>query len=195
MNEENENIQGKRSGVFRQWFPLATVVTLCSLLIYGTFQQSMRSSADDPQIQVVEDISALLINGTPPQAVLPQDLQISISESLSLYVIIFDANGKVVASTAQLDGKTPVPPPGVFIYTKNHKQDRITWEPKPNMRSAIVVNYYEANNNSGFILAGRSLREVEKRISKLTFNIVVGWAISLVVTFFAVFLVTRKRSV
>jgi hypothetical protein len=52
---------------------------------------------------------------------------------------------------------------GIFDYVKKNGQDRVTWQPEPGMRLATVVVPYE----KGFVMAGRSLTEVEKRESQV----------------------------
>ena len=40
-------------------------------------------------------------------------------------------------------------------------EDRLTWQPEPGVRSATVVVHYQGAQ-AGFVMAGRSLREVGK---------------------------------
>ena len=49
--------------------------------------------------------------------------------SLAPYLIVFDDAGRPIASSARLAGAPPVPPPGVFDYTRAAGEDRITWQP------------------------------------------------------------------
>ncbi len=46
-------------------------------------------------------------------------------------------------------------------------EDRITWQPEPGIRSAVVVVHY-TGATPGYVMAGRSLREVEWRIDRLS---------------------------
>lgn len=160
------------------WVPLAVVATLMSGLVYLTVQQSFRSGANDPQIQISEDISVALANGAQATQ-LNQSNKVDIAKSLASYIIIYDDQGNPVASTGVLDNGVPKPPSGVFDYVRSHGEDRITWQPKSGVRSAIVVRQYTAGNTSGFILVGRSLREVEKRTAVLGWHVLAGWLSSL----------------
>jgi hypothetical protein len=67
---------------------------------------------------------------------------------------------------------------GVFDYVRQHDQDRITWQPEPGVRIATVVAGY-TGSQSGFVLAGRSLREVEKRESQAEMEAGVVWIVTL----------------
>jgi hypothetical protein len=86
-------------------------------------------------------------------------------------VIITDKSGKVLASDALLNGKTPQIPEGVLAYTQKNGTDRITWEPADNVRLATVVSSYD----NGFIIAGQSLKEPESRINTYTLIAVIAW--------------------
>jgi len=92
----------------------------------------------------------------------------------------------VLYSNTQLHGKTPKLPQGVLAYTKAHQQDRLTWEPQAGVRIAAVVMYYHGLNQTGYILVGRSLREIEKREQMLTVQVVAGWLITLFASLLAV---------
>ena len=122
---------------------------------------------------MAEDISEKLRTGQPLQSVLPPD-KVDIASSLAPYVILFDTTGKPVASSGQLDGKMPTIPPGVFEYVRQNGEDRFTWQPQVGVRSAVVVTKF-TGVSSGFVLAGRSLREVEKREDHSMMLILLGW--------------------
>lgn len=154
---------------FVAWAPLAVVITLLSLLVYAAVQQNFRQTANDPQIQLSEDSATSLNNGANPQSLVPTT-KVDMAKSLSPYLIIFDDTGKVVASSVQLDNSTPQPPSGVFDNARQYNQNRLTWEPKDGVRSAIVVTKY----NNGFVLSGRSLREVEVREDKLWLMVLIA---------------------
>ena len=110
---------------------------------------------------------------------------IDISKSLAPYVIIYDASEKPIASGAVLDGKTPNPKKEAFDFAKKTGENRFTWEAKKGVRSAVVLAYYKGKD-SGFVLAGRSLKEVEKRESQLGAQVVIAWIIILVASLTAV---------
>lgn len=155
-----------------KWLPLGLVVTALCALSYLVVQQNYRLSANDPQIQLSEDLAASLSSGKPPP--LPISI-IDISTSLAPYVVIYDTSGQPVAGNGQLDGQLPRIPPVIFGYVKEHGQTRVTWQPRSGVRSAIVVT----QSNAGYVLAGRSLREVELRESQLEYLVGLGWVSTL----------------
>jgi hypothetical protein len=103
-----------------------------------TVQQSIRSEANDPQIQIAEDIARALADHRPVQELLLAG-QVDIATSLAPYIILFDSSGNPTDSNARLHGEIPHLPAGVIEYTRQHGQDRISWQPEPGVRSATVL--------------------------------------------------------
>ncbi len=159
------------------WLPLAAVVTILSALVYLTAQQSLRMNANDPQIQMAEDTARALASGQPAASLVPPT-RVDIAQSLAPYLMVFDANGNLQASNAVLHGQTPSLPAGVFQNVRQHGEDRITWQPEPGVRSATVIAPI-GDGSAGFVLAGRSLREVEKRIDQFTGLVAAAWLAAL----------------
>ena len=155
----------KLKNIFRLWLPAAVIITLLSGLTYTVAQQILRMSANDPQIQLAEDAANALTNGAPPEAVLPAS-KVDIATGLAPYVVVFDNAGKAIASSGMLHNQFPTLPSGVFDATREHGENRITWQPEPGVRSAIVVTRY-GGAHPGFVMAGRSLRESEARADQL----------------------------
>ncbi len=162
--------------IFLAWLPLACFTTLFALLAYAVVQQDVRQSANDPQIEMAED-------GVSPQSL----SQIDISKSLAAFVIVFDDNGEPIASSGTLEGTVPIPPAGVFDYVRTSGggnlrptdvsgEDRFTWQPEPSVRIAAVV----AKTDTGFILAGRNMREIESREEHILFITFLAWLFGIV---------------
>jgi hypothetical protein len=149
--------------IFFAWLPLACLTTLFSLLAYVLVQQDIRQSANDPLIQMAED------------QIQPQNLPtVDISQSLAPFTIIFDNNGQPISSSGTLNGSIPTIPLGVFQYVRMSGEDRFTWEPMSGVRIAAVVDHF-VGAHPGFILAGRNIREVEKREDHALFITGAAW--------------------
>jgi hypothetical protein len=159
--------------IARHWLPLAALATILCALIYLVVQQDLRLSANDPQIQLAEDAAAALASGQSPQALVGAG-RTDLAKSLAPYLIIFDESGKVLASSAELAGETPLPPPGVFPDGLKQGELRFTWQPQVGVRSAAVLTHFEGKT-PGFVLAGRSLREVEKREDTVLILVGIAW--------------------
>jgi hypothetical protein len=151
--------------IMRRWLVTAAVSTVLCLLVYASTQQVLRQSANDPQIQMAEDAANTLSNGIDISKVVPS-ANIDISQSLSPFIIIYNNNGSPIASNGTLNGKVPAPPPGVFDHAKFNGENRLTWQPESGVRIASVILSYNGKN-SGFVLAGRSLREIEVRENQM----------------------------
>ncbi|MCX6726358.1 MAG: hypothetical protein NTY75_00885 [Candidatus Shapirobacteria bacterium] len=136
-------------------------ITIFWLGIYIIGQQIRRQKANQPQIIMVETAKEKLANGAEITSVVPVKT-IDMAASLEPFMIIFNENGEVATASVRLDGKTPTVPKGVLNYAKSKGVDKITWQPKAGVRNAIVVKPYP----HGWILAGRSLKQVETEESK-----------------------------
>ena len=156
------------------WIPLAVVVTAFCALAYMTQQQALRQGANDPQIQMAEDAAAALNQGADSQAVLPQT-RVELSTSLAPFLMVFDVTGKAVASSGTLNGTMPDYPLGALEAAKQGGENRVTWQPQPGARIASVAVPYK----QGYVVAGRSLREVEKRIAQTETIAAVVWIVTM----------------
>lgn len=138
---------------------LAALSTVLSLGLVVIPQQVLRLGANDPQVEITGNLKAALQQGADPSSLVAQT-PVDIRESLSLFTMVFDEQGHQLASSAQLNGASPVPPTGIFEYARKHGEERVSWQPQPGVRIATVIRHVAPG---GFILAGRNMREVEAR--------------------------------
>lgn len=157
---------------------LALVITLFCGLVYFSAQQIYRQSANDPQIQISEDMADYLSQGKDVNAIVPKP-EVDIAKSLVWFVMFFNDKGEIISSNAKLDGQTPVLPFGVLDHARKNGQNRVTWEPKEGVRIAAVVTSY----NGGTVLVGRSLRETENRVHYLGKKVMLAWLITVAAAF------------
>jgi hypothetical protein len=157
----------------------AIIVSGILLAMYATVQQVHRTAANDPQLQLARDISAR-INTNNISHLLPDDT-IDISQSLTTFVALYNSNGEPVGSTGMLDGKLPEIPKGVFEYAKANKENDITWQPRPGVRMALVVESVPSSSQISYVAVGRSLQEVQVRESNLANMIMTVWIASMAV--------------
>jgi hypothetical protein len=172
------------SRIIKHWLSLAAVSTLLCGLVYLAIQQSLRWGANDPQIQMAEDAAASLAAGGSPEAQLPVG-QVEISISLAPFMVIYNATGQPLASSGLLHGAVPSLPAGVLDYTRKNNEDRVSWQPETGVRVAAVVVAY-GGSQPGFVLAGRSLREVEIRESQIEKICGLAWLVMLAVSLIVV---------
>ncbi len=155
------------------WSAVLVAITVAAGLTYVAMQQNLRQSANSPQVQRAYDAAAALESGQTPESVIPP-AKVDIGRSLAPFVIVYDDSGKVVASSATLDGSTPSVPGGVLDYTASHGEDRVTWMPNSTARIATVV-VRVGGEHPGFVVAGRSLQEIERTIGNTGTLIGLGW--------------------
>lgn len=169
---------------------LVTTITVFCGLNYLSAQQIYRQSANDPQIQISEYTANLLASSGDLASIMPPE-SADLGKSLSTFIIIYDDNGEPINASAKLNGKIPVLPKGVLDHARKNGQNRVTWEPEKGIRIAAVVTRY----NGGYVLAGRSLREVEKRVDMLGRNVAIAWIITILMAFLGNFFLASKNKV
>ena len=144
---------------------LTALATGLALALNTIPQQVLRLGANDPQIAMAGDLAARLEQGVSPAEALPPG-SVDMARSLSPFLIAYDDQGRPLASQAQLNGKIPTPPSGVFDNVRRQGEARISWQPvlgrERGVRIAAVIQRVNGPQ-PGFVLAGRNLREVEAR--------------------------------
>lgn len=167
----------KDNRVLFAWLTLAALTTAVCLLVYIVAQQTWRTAANDPQIQMARDAAAALAAGKTVDAVVPHDT-VDMEHSLAPFLIVYDEKGTVLRASGALRGNVPVPPRGVLEYARDHGEDWISWQPIGGVRIASVTVSY-SGARQGYVLAGRSLEETEKRVSRFGNLIALGWLATL----------------
>ncbi len=171
----------KLKNIFRVWLPATVVVTAFSASAYITVQQSQRQAANDPQIQMAEDIAAALDSGATMGSVIPKT-QIEMSTSLAPFIVVYDNNRKPVAASGLLNRQMPDYPKGALDSAIGSGENRVTWQPTADVRIASVVVPF----NGGFVMAGRNLREVEKREAQTEMFAGLTGLLALIATFLVI---------
>lgn len=159
------------------WIPLALLFSIGLACTYVAVQQNYRTSLNDPQVQVTQDAVVLVANGQTPESLVPTE-KINMAISLSPFIIVYDEQGKTVAGSGLLNGAVPTPPHGVFDYAKEHGVNKLTWQPQTGVRIAAVIKPF-SGPTKGYVLSGRSMREVESRIDSLGNTALLAWLVGL----------------
>jgi hypothetical protein len=155
------------------WLPIAAATTGLAGMVYVTAQQSLRLGADDPQIALARRTAARLDGGAAPASLLPE--QVDLATSLDPFVLVVDADGRLLASSVLLHGQALDYPAGVFDTVRRRDEDRVTWQPESGVRAATVAVPW----HGGFVVAGRSLELTEQHIDQLGLLVGAGWLATL----------------
>ena len=177
---------------FLLFLPIALLISILAGFPYLAIRQALRAEANDPQIQMAEDLADVLLKGQSAADMKASGSLADMEQTLSPFIIIYDEMGKSLFSTIQLNGSTPTPPSDVLNAAKNPGDHRLTWAPKPNIHIAAVIVHF-GGSHPGFVLAGRSLREVEKRETTLGEEFLLTWLIALIVAATSCFIAAKKN--
>ncbi len=179
--------------VLKYWMPLAIGLTGIFAMVAVVPQAIYRESANDPQVQISEDIADILSQGEDPSG-LDQQAKLDISKSLNTFIAVYDKDAKLIASNALLNDKGPEIPEGT-VKAADNGQQKTTWQPQKGLRFALVITKVSGDKPS-YVVVGRSLREIELRKAELLKVTGIAWAGTLILTFLASWLLIdfkRKR--
>jgi hypothetical protein len=177
----------------RIWLAIVGTATLVLGASYTMVQQSTRLSANDLPLATAQTIKHELESGANASDVIPT-LKTDLRKDNSTFVIVTDESQHVLASSADLDGQTPLPPKGVFSFTTVHDSDHFTWQPATGVRLATQVLNYSKDANSGFIITGQSLKQYEDRIGVYTKLALAAWLATIAWTFLTLLLPSYRTT-
>jgi len=157
----------------RTWLAIALASTCVVGASYSLAQQTLRTTADDPQIQIAEDAARQLRDGAhlaEPRA------PVELDSSLAPWLMVYDRSGRQISSSAELDGRPVSYVLDVLHNVRPGTEKRITWAPRPSVRQATVVVGFDG----GWVVAGRSLRMTEERTRTLLPISALAWLAALI---------------
>jgi hypothetical protein len=156
--------------IFTIWIIIIFLVTFTSILTYLAAQQVTRLGANEQPAQLAVETSINLKSGQSIKDAIPSEV-IDISKSLRAFVMIYDKNKILVASSGMLGKDEPVYPKGVLDNLDKIGSERVTWQPQAGLRFATVA--LKTDNN--YIVAAYSLLERENLIDVIGELILAAW--------------------
>jgi hypothetical protein len=163
-----------RRPFFYQALCLSAVAFFLALGGYVVMQQTIRRAANQPQRQMADDVVRKYTTYDHVSSTCSPSCT-DLSTSLQPFTIAYDENLKVINSDAVLNGVVPTPPPGVFENARRWGGNELTWQPRRDVRLAIVVRHFTGAHYSGFVLVGRSLATAEQGELIARWTALLGW--------------------
>lgn len=176
----------------RVWLAIVGVATILLVASYTMIQQSTRLAADDLPLATAQTVKHELESESNPANVVSA-IKTNLALDNTVFVIVTDNSQHVLASSAVLDGDTPLPPSGVFSYALAHGMDHFTWQPKSGVRLATRVLTYADTPSAGFVITGQSLAQPEKRVTTYGLLALAAWVAIVAWASFALFSPFKPR--
>ena len=154
---------------FALWLPVAAATSVLAFTVYAGVQQSQRAAANDSQLQMARDAAAALHAGSPAVELVVHPT-IDVTTSDAPWLVIYDPDGAIRASSGTFDGQPPQVPDGVITDVR-WRELVFSWEPRDGLRFATVAVPY----HGGIVVAARSLAEIEERENRTLAIAGVGW--------------------
>ncbi|HEY5583826.1 MAG TPA: hypothetical protein VIK78_04960 [Ruminiclostridium sp.] len=155
---------------FILWMIVMFLVTFTCLLVYLVAQQSLRLGANELPSQLAIETSIKLQNGQSIKEAIPTE-KVNIEKSLNAFVMVYDSNKILIATSGIIGNSQLVYPKGVLDNVSQKGEVRVTWQPATGLRFATVAIKY----NNEYIVAAHSLSETEKLIDKLGELVFLSW--------------------
>jgi hypothetical protein len=161
--------------IFIFWIVVMFLVTFSCLLTYIVTQQVIRLGANELPVQFATETSIKLANGQSAKDAIPNET-IDISKSLDTFVMIFDKDKNLIATSAMMGNAEPDYPKGVLGYVDKMGEHRVTWQPQVGLRFATVVTKI----GDKYIITGHSLQETERLIGIIGKIVFLAWLACLI---------------
>lgn len=156
----------------------ALLLLIIFLTMYGAARQIVRVGADYPQTLIAEDlIHTLEGGGQLPVPTYTTDLE----KDHGTFFMIYDATGKVLASSAALRGIPPAIPQGVLQKASSSGRTTLTWQPQGGVRLATIVMPLSISSSTGYVAVGRSLDDADALTHSLLLLILIAWIVAEVI--------------
>jgi hypothetical protein len=172
------------------WAIIIFLVTFSSLLTYIVAQQLIRLGADNLPVTFAIETSIKLEKGQNPADSVPVET-IDILKSLETFVMIFDKDKNLIATSAMMGSESPVYPKGVLDFVEKAGENRVTWQPVagPPRESSHRFATVALKSGNYYIVAGRSLKEPERLIDVIGTLILTAWAVCVVFSTIALIII------
>ncbi len=189
---------------FRTWLSYAITITVMAGMAYGVGQFILRSSANDPQLQIARDVAQQIscVGGKLEPARFATEDKVLMRDSLSSFLMIFDSDNKVLVSNGEINADpTDVKimsdvsvPVEVLEYARQHLEHRVTLQATPKVRLAAVFVQSPVCGpgaiDSRVVMVARNLNEVESRIQSTMLFVGAAWLVGLIATAGGAYIVT-----
>jgi hypothetical protein len=164
-----------RKPVITLWVLILFLVTFTCSLTYLVTQQALRLGANELPMQLATDTAIKLQTGIRAESAIPANT-IDISKSLGTFVMVYDRDKRLLATSARMGRDLPDYPKGVLDTVAQKGESRVTWQPQIGLRFATVAIPLD----NGYIVAGQSLRETERLIDQIGNLVLLAWCMCLV---------------
>lgn len=153
------------------WFILMLAGIFSVGCAYVCTQQSLRLGANEHAASAAKQVLVKLQNGGTPQNVLPE--KTDMHTSITPFVYIYDDNKRLAATSAAYGSGNIVYPQSVLAEINKNGENRVTWQPKTELRFATVGIKY----TGGYVIGCYSLSESENTASHIGFLLLIGYAL------------------
>lgn len=181
-----------RYRVIAIFLTLVAIFSVVFVSICYSSRTALRQQANDPQVEVTDQVANIIRQGAPLDAIVSGAEQVELSQSDALFVMIFDKDKNLAGSSAVFNGQPLSVPSESFDLAKASGDYRFDWQVSETKKIAAVM---KAVDDSSYVLAGRSLAEFDRRAAVLSQPLWLGWGVSVLLALFLSSLMRPLRPV
>lgn len=160
--------------------PLFVGVLGVAFLVYLTMQQMERQAMNDPQITMADTLGVALARNESDVASLIPARRVHIQTELSPWVEIYDRDFNPILGNGYYLNALAKVPKGVLQQPGAGISNKVTWQPAPGVRQALVVYTIPRADGTVYVVSGRSMREGELRISQIGMLVALGTVVIMI---------------
>lgn len=171
---------------------LVLLISVIFVAICVSARTVFRQNANDPQVEVTDQVASIVRQGVPLDAIVSGAEQIDLATSKALFVVVYDGDRNLVGSSATFNGDNPQIPGDALDKAKQAEDYRFDWQPDNGLKFGLVA---KAIDDQAFVVAGRSLTEMENRAAALHLPLWIGWVAAVLVALLLTALIRPLRSI
>lgn len=189
-----QNLQNvlDRYRVIAIFLTLVLMSTIAFAAIFFSSRNSLRQQANDPQVEVTEQVAGIMRQGAPLDAIVSGAEQIDLATSDTLFVALYDKDKNLAGATATVNGQPLSIPAESFDQASVNGGYRFDWVVTDGREIAGVMKQVD---DLGYVVAGRSLAEYELRVAPLFRPLLIGWIASILLSLFLASLLRPLRPI
>lgn len=170
---------------------VVATIALFSLGVYQLVERGQYRDRDRVLRSQAERAAAVLARAAPEDFTPQRPLTVAdLTTSLEPFVLVLDADGTPLSTTAVIDGAPPAVPAALLVAAPA----TTTIEPSPNVSLRVHLAPWQRPDlgREGVIVAGQSVRRLEQDLAGLRAFLIIAGIVSLLVAVGAIWLVLGR---
>lgn len=166
--------------ILRRTISYFLVVGVCLWGGYFIARNLIYSHYDSAAINVVNAVSAQVARGGDPAKIVePLQLPASLDRTSAVFALIYNDRGELASKADNLDGARDFPLATLSVTDTAPAYTASTWTPFDGQPVAAVAQKFYVEDETFYVVAGRSLESINQLTNYLVLLVVLVWIFGL----------------